>query len=379
VLSQRSAGASPADLPAFAGWHEPEDVLVATGGAELLPMTVHTGQPVMRIRRLAGRALRRIAGPRALLPPGNAVDRCFDRRRSRPVDHVVFIGHSPFDLTLLERLRVVRRRTGVLSVWLPEAWPSSFADGKLWREPFSLVDHLFVGHPAVADSFARLAPRAAVHVLPLAVDVVRFGPADPRARRPIDVLGIGRRDPVQHARLLDWAARNDRFYLYDTLVPRVRSWSEHRMAVADWYRRSSVTLCNYAKHDLPAVIGDVRTVPGRLFEGLAAGAILIGNPPDDLDQKELVGQTVVEPFEGPEGGLNPLVDAAPDDPAVVAHRCRNMALACRQHDWGHRWQAMLQTFGLPVPAELEARLRHLAQRADELDALAASVVGSAWR
>ena len=49
------------------------------------------------------RTLRRLAGPDALLPPGPAVDDRLDRRRSHRVDHLIFVGRTPYDLPLLER------------------------------------------------------------------------------------------------------------------------------------------------------------------------------------------------------------------------------------------------------------------------------------
>jgi hypothetical protein len=359
VLSHRGPFECPAEGLAFAGWYEAEDILVETSWPELSSLGFHRCQPAVRARRAAGWTLRRLAGRNRLLPP----DRMY-RPRRRAIDHVFFMAHNLWDLALLERLRVLRGQAVTVSVWLPELWPTIFEDPRLKLEAFSLVDHFFVGLDDVVPSVQALAPQAEVHVLPVATDVVRFMPHDLDADRPIDVLGIGRRDVVQHDRLIDWAHKANRLYLYDTLEPTAVSWPEHRAALAGLYRQSHISICNYAKHDLPQVTGGLRVIPMRLFEGLAAGTVLVGMPPDEARQRNVLGQIVVEPVVDSTGQLSPWFDTSVRDPRIRAMRSRNVALACRAHDWGHRWQTVFQTLDLPIPEGLEARLESLRRRAD---------------
>ena len=197
--------------------------------------------------------------------------------------------------------------------------------------------------------------------------MLTFGGADPEPKRNIAVLGIGRRDPAQHQRILDWAAANQELYLYDTLDGKAVSWREHRDAVAHWYRQSRLAVCNFGKHNRPDEIGGLRIVPGRLFEGMAAGSILIGMPPDEENQRQLVGEVVVESTETTP--VETLLDKYNDLEAGRSIRLRNAALAARRHDWAHRWRDVFEVLGLERPAGLDERLGELDSRADEIDRL----------
>ncbi len=286
-------------------------------------------------------------------------------------EHVFFMAHGAWDLPLLERLRSIRREGLKVSIWMPEIWPSDLRDDRLRYECYSMVDHIFVGLREAVEPFARIAPSAQVHVLPPAVDVMRFAPADPFADRGISVLGIGRRDASQHSELIEWSAARKRLYLYDTVSGKAVDWEAHREALANWYQHANVSVCNFAKHDVPAETEGLRVLPGRLFEGLAAGSILIGLPPDDERQLEVLGTTVVEPLDGSPHQLPELLDRFLDPVEAQTVRVRNLALACRGHDWGHRWAAALEAVGVEVPFGLRNRIDDLAKKADEFEELAA--------
>lgn len=372
VVSHRDTVGGPADHVAFAGWHEAEDVLLDTSGSELVSLRYHARRPVMRARRGLGRGLRMVAGRNRLLPPDWPVGPGGRRPPGRAGGtsagyHVLMMGHSAWDVGLLERLRLARRRATTVSLWLPESWPSTLEHRLMPFEPFTLVDHLFVGVPEAVDRHRELAPNADVHVLPPATDVVRFAGQGPDGARPIAVLGIGRRHERQHEDLLRWSAGADRLYLFDSVMGPAVDWVAHREQLARLYQQSHISLCNYAKHDQPTVVGSVRTVPMRLYEGLASGTLLVGLAPGTDAQRALVGAEVVEPFSDVAGRLNPLFDTPPDAPGVTALRRRNQALALRAHDWGHRWEVVLRALGLPVPELLAQRLDELSRRADRLD------------
>ncbi len=201
---------------------------------------------------------------------------------------------------------------------------------------------------------------------------MRFAPVDPLRPRGISVLGIGRRDPVQHEEILDWAASRQALYLYDTVRGHAADWEEHRTALAGWYQHTNVAICDYAKHDLPAVTGGLRALPGRLYETLASGAIPVGLPPDLERQNRILGQPVVEALDGTAHQLAGLLDRFRDPVEARPLRIRNLALACRGHDWGHRWAAVYEAIGMRVPFGLQNRLDDLAKRADEFERLIAT-------
>lgn len=360
VLSQRGAAGGPAEQLAYSAWSEAENVLVEHGGAALGLIDLHRHRARVRLRRVAGRGFRRIAGPDRLIPAWS--DGLLEEVGE--TDHLVFMAHGAWELALVERLGRLRRSAKTISVWMPEVWPSEL-DSRLAFEGYDMIDHIFVGIREVVDLFTDILPNADVHCLPPAADVLTFGGADPEPKRNIAVLGIGRREPTQHEQILEWAATNQELYLYDTLDGKAVSWREHRDAVATWYRQSRIAVCNYGKHDRPRQIGNLRIVPGRLFEGLAAGSILIGMPPDEENQRRLVGDVVVESTESTD--LVDLLDKYNDPAARREMSLRNASLAARRHDWAHRWRDLLEVLGVDRPVRLDERLALLQSRADEID------------
>jgi hypothetical protein len=364
LISQRTKPGGLAGHLAYGAWNEAEDVLATVAGTEIAVLDRDTHSRSIRVRRLLGRGVRRVAGPQHFLPA----------TRSTPVvgqsEHIFFIAHGVWDLPLLEQLRSLRGQAGDISVWISEVWPSELEDRRLLHECYSMVDHLFVPHEEVLDSFRDLAPHATVQVLPPAADVLRFAPSDAFGDRGIAVLGIGRRDPAQHSAILDWARRTNTLYLYDTVRGQAVDWVEHREALADHYRHANVAICNYAKFDVPELIGGLRATPGRLFEGLAAGSILIGVPPDEEQQRLLFGQTVVEELDGSPQQLSQMLDRLTDQAEIRRLRMRNLVLACRGHDWGHRWKSAFEAIGIDVPFGLENRLDTLSKKGDEYEELA---------
>ncbi len=363
VLSQRGTSGGLADQLAFSAWHEAEDVLVSCDGASLALLNRHGKNPRVRARRVAGRAVRRVAGRTILLPAAQrGVSAGVD-----DADHLLFAGHGPWDVPLLERLRVLRRRAKTISLWLPEVWPTQLSDPRIRYEGYAMIDHLFLGVPETLEPFRTIAPTTEVHYVPPATDVVAFGGGAIDGRRSLAVLGIGRRHPEQHNQILDWAAKNNELYLYDTVSGKAHDWKAHRRALADWYRHANIAICNYGKHDQPNLIGGLRVLPGRFFEGMAAGAVMIGMPPSVEEQRRLLGVDIVESTETTD--LVTLLDKYRDPAAARPIRIRNMALACRGHDWSHRWRVILNHIGLPIPDALDRRIDSLAEEAERLESL----------
>ena len=365
LISQRTEVAGPGGHLAYGAWAEAEDVLAEAAGAPIGVLDRHSHDRPIHFRRVMGRAARRLSGRRRLLP-ATAIGPTVEG-----ADHVFFMARGAWDLPLLERVRSLRADGVSISVWIPEIWPRELADDRLRYECYAMVDHVFVGIDEALVPFREIAPHAAIHVLPPAIDVARFAPIDPGAPRSIAVLGIGRRDPAQHAEILDWARRRQALYLYDTVKGQAVDWHQHREALANWYQHANVAVCNYAKHDVPDEIGGLRVLPGRLFEGMAAGAVLVGVPPDEDRQHRVLGTTVVEPLDGTRNQLAEVLERFSDPAEARAVRIRNLTLACRGHDWAHRWKTAFETVGLPVPFGLQNRLDDLDKRALEYETHAA--------
>lgn len=367
LISQRTKTGGPGGHLAFAAWYEAEDVLAEAGGLVIQPIGTHSEQLAVRARRVVGRGLRRALGPDQLLPPSLTGPSVTGH------GHLFFLAHSVWDLCQLEQLRSLRRSAATVSVWIPEIWPRDLRNPKIRHECYSMIDHVFVGIEQAVEPFADFAPNVDVHVLPPAADVLQFAPSDPLRPRGISVLGIGRRDVEQHRRILEWADIRQALYVYDTVQGRAIDWAEHRAALARQYQHTNVAVCNYAKHDSPTITEGLRVLPGRLFEGLAAGAVLVGIPPDEDLQHRVLGQTVVEPLDGSGRGVGAVLDRFADPGEAEPVRIRNLALACRSHDWSHRWRDAMHRVGLPIPFGLRNRIDDLAKMADYYEGL---LVGS---
>lgn len=369
IVSQRARRDGFGRQPAYVPFLEAEDTLAEAAGADLVTIDASTGDRRIQVRRLAGRQLRRLShGGRTLPPlaiPGIGTTRIELPRRRYDVG--VFVGFTNWDLPLLERLPEVRQACDHLLAWLPEVWASDLERPAARYEAFGMLDSLAVGMEAGARILATMAPLPVSYV-PLAVDTLRFAPNDPSQPRPIDVLGIGRRDPELHEALLDWSHKAGKLYVYDTMTgAKVPDIAAHRRNTGDTYARTSVALTNYAKVDQPEVTRGEREIPGRLWESLAAGALMVGAPPGEDQQQRVIGRPVViERPDDPAGTVELIAELVAAD-----HRDARVAstqLALRQHDWAHRWDRIFRDGGVAVPRGIEARIDNLAAMADALDA-----------
>ena len=270
-----------------------------------------------------------------------------------------------FDLFAVQLVSNLRRRSDRLVVVAPEAWPSELDQPTIGLEPFELVDHVFVGGRAAASAIGRVVDRPS-SPLPPAVDVLRFAAKGWQRPRPIFAFNPGRRSPGQHRRLLDQSERGAGIYLYDTLTGgSVTDATAHRAHYSRVLQDTDLLVTNYAKFDLPDTIGTSREVPGRVFEGLAAGCRLIGEAPDTeaLAAAGLDG-AVIHPFDL-DGRTFPVLDEA-DGPA---ERAANIGLAARTADWAHRWQRITSTMGIGMGSEVARRLQELGELVERADAV----------
>ena len=364
IVSQRQRPDGFGCQPGYIAFVEAEDVLAACSDADLTMVNHSPHDLRVRTRRLGGRLVRRLTNSKKPLPAimpqtGNA---SLPRER---YDLAIFVCFTVWDLTLLERMTAVRKQADQVVAWLPESWVSEFDDERVRYEAFGMLDAAFVGMQTAAEKLASITP-CPVHHLPPAVDVQRFAAMTPHESRPIDVLGIGRRDPKLHRALLDWSRKSSKLYIYDTVSgATVADADAHRGNLGDTYRRTKVAITNFAKYDLPEITRGDRGIPGRLWEGLASGALMVGLPPDEDLQRRLVGRPVVtEIASNPSEAVELINELTVADHGSV--RRSQVQLALQRHDWAHRWSTVFEQCQLPVPAALQARI-------ERLDAMATSL------
>jgi len=225
------------------------------------------------------------------------------------------------------------------------------------------------------ESVQRITGRPCTY-LPLAVDVLAFCPFPEPPQRSIDVLDIGRRSAVTHSALMTLARRRRLFYYYDTIRMSsgvtnaaqqvsfaVMDPGEHRFKLASLLKRSRYYLASRARAN--EFSEDYDELSGRFFEGAAAGAIMIGEPPKTgkfLTLFDWPDSVVKAPFDEP--GIGEILAELEGDPDRSTRiRRDNMLNALLRHDWAYRVRTILDDAGISPPPGLlarEARLRELA-------------------
>ena len=160
------------------------------------------------------------------------------------------------------------------------------------------------------------------------------------------------------------------FYIYDTLddaaMGETQGYAQHRELYANITKRSRLFMVAPAKMNFREETGGQVAIGRRYFEGLAAGAVLVGQAPD------------CEAFRRHFDWPHAVIEVQPDGSDVVAViskllaepeqlreiSCRNAEEALRRHDWMYRWKEILGIAGLkPTPA-MEAREKRLAELAE---------------
>jgi hypothetical protein len=248
---------------------------------------------------------------------------------------------------------------------LPEYLLKSLAD----------FDRIYLSSNPV-ESVARLSGRPC-NYLSLSIDAIGFCPFPKPPVRSIDVLGIGRRSAVTHAALVALARERGLFYYYDTVRATtgiadaarqvtfsVMNSAEHRFKLASMLKRSRYFMASRARANEKG-LAELDEMSGRFFEGAAAGAIMLGEPPRSGPYLTLFDwpEAVVKiPFDAPNIG-EVIAELEADAERSSRIRRENMVNALLRHDCVYRLRNILEDAGMPMPPRLlerEARLRELA-------------------
>jgi hypothetical protein len=360
------------DLVAFCLPYEFEDVTADITGAdrvepenfeaiEFSRRVYKYGRRIIRSRRLA-----------MAIAPGVGT-----HKLTREYELFLPVFNHPFELFALAAVPDWRARCRVAACFISEIWAHDIPEYLL--ELLADFDHLFIGIQHPVQDVCRLVGRPSSY-LPLAVDVLRFAPYPKQPPRSIDVCNIGRRSPLTHAAFLRLAHERRIFYYYDTvhasgdqgkqMTFRVGNASEHRFLLASLLQRSRYYLANRARANEAEIFTSKEEISSRFYEGVAAGAVLLGDPPrSDEFRKQFDWQDAVIhlPFDSPDAGE--ILQALDGDPARLRRiRGDNVHYASLRHDWLHRLQHVFHTLGLPPTDAMLARedlLRSIAATALE--------------
>ena len=276
---------------------------------------------------------------------------------------------NPWQFHLLESIAGWREKCRHTACFITEMWQPDLQNARLFKEPWSNFDHVFLGvTQCVADLNQLIEPP--VTYVPPAVDTLRFAPYPNPPERFIDVSYVGRRSPDIHNALLERAAKDNFFYYHDTIKGKLEIGNprEHRILLANLFQRSRYNITNYAKFNSTKETGGTQEIGYRFFEGAAAGTVMVGVPPAgeafpryfDWEQPivkvELSGKAVVEAIAE--------LDKQPEQLSRMSRR--NVANCLLKHDWSYRWRDMLAAFKLEPSAEMVQREKYLHQLAADI-------------
>jgi len=291
-------------------------------------------------------------------------------------DLFCFIAWSPQSLVELSRIKNWRKRCRIAVVYLFELWSSTLEEDRAYIRLLDQFDHVFLLHSACVPRLASYT-RTSCSFLPVGVDCLLAAPFPSQPERVVDVYSFGNRSVEVHRGLMELAQRGKLFYIYDSLAStnsHVKDWGEHRALLANMIKRT-----RYFIGFSPASVRGFKAnkiagepvLPGRLFEGAAGGAVILGTAPECPEFRQCFDwpDAVIEvsPEAANIGFVIAELDAQPD--RVERARRANVIGCLSKHDWIYRWAQILSVVGLEPMQQLKDRKLRLANVAAEMDGL----------
>lgn len=282
-----------------------------------------------------------------------------------PVDLFFFSAAQMRDLAYVGSVRNWRRNAGFAVCWLQEMWINDLANLGHLADILNRFDHVICSFAQTCAPLRALL-KVPVTYLPWGVDTALLCPFPNPPERTVDILRVGENDMTEatHRALIDHADRTGQFYCYSTLqgMNLVTSHRAHRANYAGTLKRSRYFVTYLAKVNARKERGDQTEFGLRYLEGVAAGAVLLGDVvPGAAFADHLGWQDAV--IDVPHGTVDMAsvlkkLDADPD--RLAAAQVRNVTQALARHDHLHRWADVLRIAGLPATARMTARAARLA-------------------
>lgn len=280
---------------------------------------------------------------------------------SRQYDLMFVVCEKPSELLNVTALEGWKDKCKTSICWLTEFYEKDIAVYRSALKVLAGFDHIVlstIGNRKFKEMFP-----GKVSYLPPAVDAIKFCPYPNPSKRFVDVLSIGRRSGTTHEALVRMAIDKKIFYVFDTIKDLgAYDIDEHRFMFANMAKRSRYFIVNPGKIDRPEETGGQSEFGQRYFEGLGAGAILLGDRPKNNPEFEAIfnwNDAVVHvPFGSEE--ICSTISNLDKDPERQAAICReNIKRALLFHDWGYRWASVLQLAGLEPTTSFVERMSHL--------------------
>ena len=353
------------DLVAYCAQYELEDVIASAAEADMAaPDSLHG----VELSRKAYKLVRYLTGSRRLAA---VAPKLTTHRLEKEYDLFLPIFSHPHQLFALSCVPDWRKRCRKAACFIAEAWDDLLPGYLL--ELLGEFDHVFVNSRHVIEKMSAMIGRPCSY-LPQGVDTLRFCPWPDPPPRGIDVCNIGRRSQITHDNLLEAARQGRIFYYYDTIKPaakqvtfHVSNGAEHRFLLANLLKRSRYFIANRARANEPEVTRGRDEIAGRFYEGVAAGAVVVGTPPDTEEFRrrfDWPDAVIPMPFDAPDVAAR-LAELDADPPRLARIRTENVANALLKHDWVHRLRTIMDAVGVAPSQGIlarEDRLRALAQQ-----------------
>ncbi len=244
--------------------------------------------------------------------------------------------------------------------WLTELWEKEIPSCKAYLRVLSKFDYVLLSLSQSVEPLSKLIS-AKCSFLTHCTDAILFCPYPKPPARTIDVYSIGRRSEQTHQALFRMAQESKIFYVYDTLTDlHTNDIRQHRFLMANMAKRSRYFIVNPGKIDFPEETGDQSEFGSRLFEGAAAGTIMIGEHPKNKEFDKIFhwpDAVVHLPYASDkiEMIINEL-DRQPDRQEKI--RKNNVVQSLLHHDCIYRWETILRIAGLePMPMLYERKKR----------------------
>lgn len=269
----------------------------------------------------------------------------------------------PWYVASVNLLKNWRRKCRFAVCYIIEVWNTDIQKLSNFMAFFDEFDLICVGTYHVLDAVKSLANCPCMFLAP-GIDTLKFSPDLNANARSIDVCSLGRRSPVTHEALLAIAEQEPFFYYHELTsgsVARINDHQAHRTLVANLLKNSRYFITNHAKANLPELIADDHEIGYRFFEGAAAGAILIGDPPKgEHFERHFDWPDAVIPISYDESNIAEILTELDSQPGYLKRvRANNTINSLRKHDWVYRWEQVLEKLGMPSTRAMTARKNRL--------------------
>jgi hypothetical protein len=280
-------------------------------------------------------------------------------------DLFVAICGDPSDLIALSALGNWRSRCKKAVCVIDELWVEQMPAYANFLRRLREFDLVCLYYSQSVEPLNKIIGSRAVY-LPPAVDAIRFCPFPNPPERVVDVYSIGRRSAATHQALMQLATQENLFYIYDTTsADQVLDPTYHRELYARTLKRSRYFIVNPGLIDRPEIRGSQIEIGYRYFDGIAAGAINVGERAmNDVFPQLFDWPNSIIDLSYSSTNFKECVKDLQDNPAVADRiRRTNVRQALLRHDWVYRWETILKAFDIkPLPA--------LAKRKEQLNKLA---------